>query len=263
MQSHSLLARDRQCGLVLLGASNLTLGFPWVVKLAQGLWGNSIEISAALGYGRSYGRPSRVLGRVLPGILESGLWPQLEVLPRPLSAIVTDIGNDILYQVPVPQILEWVLECVRRLQHLDAEVTLTDLPWANLVGLGDQRFRFCRSLLVPSCTLSLGEVSRRVRLVSKGLARLAAETGAVLIIPQAEWYGFDPLHIRPKKWKSAWQNILTQGRAKNLSVQMPGVDLGDWIRFHFSRPERQWFFQWERRKPQPALRMGGSRVWLY
>ncbi|RPI77043.1 MAG: hypothetical protein EHM45_10680 [Desulfobacteraceae bacterium] len=69
MQTQSVFIRNSCDSMVLLGASNLTLGFPWVVKLAQELNGDSIEIWAALGYDRSYGRQSRVLGRVLPGIL--------------------------------------------------------------------------------------------------------------------------------------------------------------------------------------------------
>ena len=264
MQAPSLNLRNFESRLVLLGASNLTLGFPWVVNLAQRLWGDSIEILAALGYGRSYGMQSRVLGRVLPGILQSGLWEQLEKAgSKPTSAIVTDIGNDILYDAPVPQILDWVTECVRRLQHLGAKVVLTDLPLANLANLPEWRFTLCRSILVPSCRLSLAEVARRARAVSKGLAHLAAETDAVLVIPRPEWYGFDPIHIRPGQWKNAWQSILAKGNEGSCLDQSPKIDLREWIRCNFSRPERQWFFKWEMKKQQPALKMGGSSIWLY
>ena len=264
MQAPSLNLRNFESRLVLLGASNLTVGFPWVIKLAQGLWGDSIEILAALGYGRSYGMQSRVLGRVLPGILQSGLWEQLEKSgSKSTSAIVTDIGNDILYQVPVPQILDWVTECVRRLQHLGAKVVLTDLPLANLANLPEWRFTLCRSILVPSCRLSLAEVARRARAVSKGLAHLAAETDAVLVIPRPEWYGFDPIHIRPGQWKNAWQSILEPVNENVTLSSIPKAKVSEWVRFQLSLPEKQWLLKWEMRKPQPALRMGRSRVWLY
>jgi hypothetical protein len=74
-------------------------------------------VLAALGLGRSYGARSRVLLRGLPGILQSGLWRQLESLPpAPTRALVTDVGNDILYGSSPEQILEWVEESVARLQ---------------------------------------------------------------------------------------------------------------------------------------------------
>jgi hypothetical protein len=264
MQAPSLNLRKFESRLVLLGASNLTLSFPWVVKLAQGLWGDSIEILAALGYGRSYGMQSRVLGRVLPGILQSGLWVQLEKDGlKPTSAIVTDIGNDILYDAPVPQILDWVTECVRRLQSVRAKIVLVDLPLANLAYLPEWRFTLCRSILVPSCCLSLAEVAWRARAVSKGLAHLAAETGAVLVIPRPEWYGFDPIHIRPSKWEAAWQSILEPGNQNVSFNSTPKAKVLDWVRFQLSLPEKQWLFKWEMRKPQPGLRMKGSRIWLY
>src|SRR5262249_14377181 len=102
--------------LVVLGASNLTRGFPALLRVARGAWGDGLEVFGALGHGRSYGKRSHVLFRGLPGILESGLWPQLEAQPRlPGRALLTDVGNDILYHVPVDTILAWVAECVARL----------------------------------------------------------------------------------------------------------------------------------------------------
>ena len=58
---------------VALGASNLTRGFRTVVSAARAAWGPEVQVLAALGHGRSYGAPSRVPFRTLPGILESGL----------------------------------------------------------------------------------------------------------------------------------------------------------------------------------------------
>ena len=92
--------------VVLLGASNLTKGIGTVVETACRTWGQPLEVHAALGHGRSYGRTTSLLGRQLPGILECGLWPALERTPGvPTAALVTDIGNDLLYGEPVGQIV--------------------------------------------------------------------------------------------------------------------------------------------------------------
>jgi hypothetical protein len=87
--------------IVALGASNLTRGFQTVVATARSMAGPRAEVVAALGHGRSYGMASRLMVRTLPGILQSGLWHQLEVLPpAPTRALVTDVGNDVLYGMP-------------------------------------------------------------------------------------------------------------------------------------------------------------------
>src|SRR5688572_673653 len=99
--------------IVALGASNLTRGFHTVVSTARAAWGQDVQIVAAFGSGRSYGVHSRVLIRTLPGILESGLWRQLEFFSAaPTRALVTDVGNDILYGFSASRILAWVGEAV-------------------------------------------------------------------------------------------------------------------------------------------------------
>ena len=102
--------------VVALGASNLTRGFETVVSSARTAWGREVEVLGALGHGRSYGVESRLIVRTLPGILQSGLWDTLASLPPAATrGLVTDIGNDILYEFPAPTILEWVEEAVDRL----------------------------------------------------------------------------------------------------------------------------------------------------
>src|SRR5918993_3764843 len=88
-----------------------------------------VRIVAALGHGRSYGATSAFVVRRLPGILRSGLWAQLESTPIvPTRALVTDVGNDILYGFSGDQILTWVDDAVTRLTQVSADIVLTGLP---------------------------------------------------------------------------------------------------------------------------------------
>src|SRR3974377_1647031 len=105
--------------LEALGAGNLTRGFWSVVSVSRAAWGPEIQVLAALGRGRSYGAPSRLVVRRLPGILDSGLWRTLETLPKlPTRAVVTDVGNDIVYGFSAEQTLAWVEEALDRLQYV-------------------------------------------------------------------------------------------------------------------------------------------------
>ena len=145
--------------VVALGASNLTRGLHTVVSTARTAWGPEVEVLGALGHGRSYGAPSRLVVRTLPGILQSGLWQKLSSLPTARTrALVTDVGNDILYGFPEDQILEWVEDAVERLLKFTPDVVLTDLPLASIRRLSTPTFFAFRSVLVPQCRLSLVEI---------------------------------------------------------------------------------------------------------
>jgi hypothetical protein len=195
--------------VVALGASNLTLGFPAVVSSARAAWGPQVEVLAALGHGRSYGAQSRVLFRRLPAILESGLWPGLEPRPQMTTrGLVTDVGNDILYGFSAERTLEWVEEAIRRLNRVTRDVVVTDLPLDRIRRLSNAKFLMFRSVLVPSCRLSLTQVRDRTERVSEGLAALAAATGSRLVRPDPTWYGFDPVHFRRSSMRVAWRQIL-------------------------------------------------------
>ena len=131
--------------VVLLGASNLTRAFPVVMETACAVLGRPLEVLAALGHGRSYGIPSTVMGRTMRGIHVCGLWDALRTRPPvPTAALVTDVGNDILYGVPVPTIAGWIDDCLERLQASGTKISMTLLPLRNLDLLPEWRFRFFR-----------------------------------------------------------------------------------------------------------------------
>jgi len=251
----------RVCRIVVLGASNVTRGFPTVVSTIRAAWGPDVQILAAHGYGRSYGAPSRVLVRTLPGILESGLWQALDSLPgAPARAYLSDVGNDILYGYPPEQILAWVEEVVARLQRHGADITLTDLPVASVHRLSTARFLVFRSLFFPFCRLPLVRVREAAEAVSAGLAKLAASRNMRFFRPPSTWYGLDPIHIRRSLARTAWQAILGTG------VPSPAGDasIPERVRLFFLRPERRWLFGIEQRTPQEGAALpSGGRIWLY
>lgn len=244
--------------VVALGASNLTRGFQAVIASARAAWGPDIQVFAVLGHGRSYGACSSLLGRTLPGILASGLWRELESSPRvPTRALVTDVGNDILYGFSAEQTLGWVAEALGRLHHVTEDVVLTDLPLASIRRLSRLSYLTFRSVLFPSCRLSLEQVLATAERVNTGLAELAEAQGVRLVHLTPSWYGLDPIHIRPADWGPAWQKILGTQRAGERSV-------AEALRLYRMRPERRWMLGIEQFTPQSGTALpSGGRVWLY
>ena len=87
---------------------------------------------------------------------------------------------------------------------------------------GSLAWSSCPSATVfyPPCRLSFAEVLDAAERVSEGLVALAGRRGLRAVHLEREWYGFDPIHIRPSRWSAAWGQILgvrsrrgTRGRA--------------------------------------------------
>jgi hypothetical protein len=246
--------------LIALGASNLARGMGSAVAAAREAWGPRIEVVSAFGPGRSYGQDSSVLGRRLPGILACGLWSVLHDLPPARTrAIVTDVGNDILYHVPVPRLVSWVDETVARLGGLTDDIVVTGLPVERIRLLSPSAFLFFRSVLVPRCRLSQAETLAASEQVEEALRSIAYRRRVRFVPLRLEWYGLDPVHIRRGQWPAAWHEIVAGGAGR------PGR-AGAWegLRLFMMKPERRWWLGIEQRGAQPGLRLAsGPTVWCY
>lgn len=263
--AHRTAAGDAPRRVVLLGASNLTKGIGTVLETACRLWGRPLEVLGALGHGRSYGRSSSILGRRLPGILECGLWQELARAPFvPTAALVTDIGNDLLYEEPVEAIIEWVAQCLDRLATAQARTVVTLLPVENLRTLSRARFQLMRTIFFPHSRIGLEEVSRRAHALNEALSRLAGARGFALVPHRAAWYGFDPIHIKLRHRPAAWREILACWSATSESAEPARSSMARTLYLCSRTPERRRVLGFEQRGRQPAARLGdGTTLAVY
>lgn len=260
--------------LVLLGASNVANGLSLIARTARDLWPGPLEVVAALGHGRSYGRMSWVFWRGLPGILECGLWSALaERQPQPTAALVTDIGNDLLYDVQVEELAAWVEECLVRLGPIAQRVVLTELPLATLDDLSEWWYVTLRTVLFPKCRLDRATILGRARELNARVIELAAKYGAKVARPRREWYDVDPIHPRPWDLPEVWRELLaplaeekdepSRQRSSASSLASAFAPL-DWLRCQTLWPDRWMLLRREIRSSQPAGRLSdGTVVELY
>ena len=187
--------------VLMFGASNLTLGWNAVISELTAFWQCPLNINVCLGMGRSWIGPSRVFWRVLPGIIECGLWNHLPSGPQPVSVMMTDIGNDIVYGYSPGQILDSVEACVDRVRQWapGCEIIVTRLPMASIRTLGQIRFRVMRFILFAGTTRTLSSILNDAEQVDDGLCKLATTHNLKLIESKVDWYGFDPIHILKAK----------------------------------------------------------------
>lgn len=248
--------------LVALGASNLARMVLALLDARRADHGGPVECHAALGRGRSYGLPSRLLGRGLGGILASPLWREPHGARATTTALLMDVGNDLLYGVPVPRIVEWFTAANERLDAIAARRVVIGLPVAAIRRLPRWRFLLVRSVLVPSSRLTLAQAVDGAEALHTALAQLAARTGAAFGELAPEWYGLDPIHVRRRHVAAAARAWLG-GSASPASAPRCDTALQRARLLGCAPAERTWFGQ-RTTAAQPAMRfVDGSSLHLW
>ncbi|MCH5377449.1 MAG: hypothetical protein JJ992_26105, partial [Planctomycetes bacterium] len=130
-------------------------GISTLVPTTRHALGGPLDWMAAIGHGRGYVTRSWVLGRTLPSIVECGLWQALtNRAPATTSALLTDIGNDLVYGATVDQIVRGIEVCLQRLAACCERITITEIPSESLQRLTPRRFTLLRTMLYPTSRLT-------------------------------------------------------------------------------------------------------------
>lgn len=247
--------------IVIIGASNVTFSLPVIWSTLRHSLTEPFRLIVAAGHGRSFGMPNTVLGRTLPSILDCGLWESLIDQDSSVThALVTDVGNDLLYGADSAQTMNWVVETIDRLKECSSNVVVTGLPVDALNGLSPRRFEFFRRLMFPQSTLTFetaltesGNLHRQM--LAAGDQRTVSST-----TPYGNWYGLDPIHIRRRCRREAWE--------KYLSLCLPDMTwkrcgpVADWSVWN-GTAERRWKRSILLTSQQPTRTSNGNELWLF
>ena len=252
--------------ILILGASNVTLAFPLIAAACiSGRSSAPVELFAAHGHGRSFCKRSYVLHRGLPSIPECGIWEDLESRP-PVEgqwALLTDIGNDLIYGVPVELIAERVEDCIGRIVASKMPLTYVPPPLERIQLLTERSYRVIKQILFPGPTVPWRQISRDIVQLNERITQVVQEAGGTIVQPELNWYGVDPIHIRPRRRAAAWQKILSSWSfPENPVVAWPGINRASQL-WRLSPQERSY---WARsyQNDQPALvDPDHSSYWLY
>ena len=227
--------------LILLGASNLSRGcFAFARHMKVCLYPRKVEVLIASGPGRAYCASGGLLNVSYPPIYVSDIFEVARDKSESgyrVVALVTDIGNDIMYGVSTEKIIETVQQVFSRLQSINAEIFYTTLPGA--FEKGDHPVRFCilRSLLFPHSTVTYDEATAGIIEVNRFLKESTGKYGH--LIPDMNRYlGFDKIHYGWLRGHSAWSH-LAKPILKTLGVNMASeITLAGMIRSYWEEFRR-------------------------
>jgi len=249
--------------VAILGASNVALGLSTICRLLSTSEPQPVQLVAACGHGRAYGRETRVGPRSLSSLSECGIWSTLEATPESADetlAVLTDIGNDALYGDTFDRMLERIDRCIVRLQPYADRIVVTQMPVESIRGLSYFGYHVVSRFFFPAVRPRPYErIFNELSAGAERLAEVVAKRDAILLERSAEWYGIDPIHIRSDKRETAWRTILQLPNLDESARRNGSVSLPYWRR----RPERMRLFGLNLDTPQPVSRSEHFEVSLY
>ena len=238
--------------VIIVGASNVTRGLRSLIVQTATQLGGSVEFLIAAGYGRSLGISSQVIIRRLPSIRECELWNELRKRPElPTFALVTDLGNDLPYEIPVPQILFWFEDLLRTLSEHQANIVYASLPIASIQRIQRWQFNVLRRVLFPGSNLRFEDAIQFAQELDEKSKKISNFFSVKLIEPSDHWYGFDPIHIKRRFLSEAWQTYTHHWLAEDQTLH-PDTDNKSKIPMRRLRPFRRWIVNREQLHSQPC-----------
>jgi hypothetical protein len=249
--------------IALLGASNLTRSISTVVETLRLQHGSPLRVVVALGHGRSYGMRSAVLGRSLCSMLDCGIWRALEGA-KPRFALLTDIGNDVMYGAPPRQIVDWIEQCIKRLERLGVQrINITALPLESIRSVKRWQFSIVRSVMFPTHDIDFETAITRAFETQALIEALAQHRPEFvhLVHHDRAWYGFDPIHIRLPHRADAWTRFLWCGEEQE--PEPATGSLSRWRRLRTHMPARYEILGIPRAHPQPLELENGVSIEMY
>ena len=196
--------------LILLGASNLSRGsFAFSRYMKACLYPRPVEVLIASGPGRGYCASGGLLNVNYPPICSSDIFEVARNKSRSgneVVALVTDIGNDIMYNVSAERLIETIQQIFTKLESMNAQIFYTTLPIAFEKGVHPIWFYVLRSLLLPFSRVSFEEATAGIIETNKFLRGSTAER-CHLISDMDEYLGFDEIHYGWLRSHRAWSHV--------------------------------------------------------
>ncbi|MGP0628728.1 hypothetical protein ACTRW9_03385 [Nitrospina sp. 32_T5] len=208
--SISLIGENEFYVCVLLGASNLARGYSALAYyLTRNLKPEAVKIYAACGPGRGYGCWGGMFNISYPPIAESPLFERLGKQARDgkrVVALITDIGNDLLYGMDGDSLIATMKNLFERLENLNAEIYATTLPVYFEGNVPAIVYYPIRTFLYPKSHISREEAIDGVRRVNAFLKEYKSPH-IHLIPPLDDYLGWDHVHFGLVRSAEVWNRI--------------------------------------------------------
>ncbi len=201
---------DSSILIILMGASNLARGYAGLANcLTRVLHPAPVEILHASGPGRAYCVEGGLFNVTYPPIGTCGIGSAVRERAAGKSrvaALLTDIGNDIMYGVSADEIIRCLGNLIDELRGLGAGVLATSIHVDLERDVGETYFKILRSVFYPGSGIQFSEAASAVRQINAFLEESAKEK-ITLLRGVKEYCGADKIHYSLFKSHRFWSEV--------------------------------------------------------
>jgi len=209
---------------VFMGASNLARGYSALANcLVRCLAPHPVEILHAMGPGRGYCAEGGIFNITYSPIGSCGILKSASGRAqgaRRVVALITDIGNDIMYDVPVSEITSCLNTLLQNLDAIGADVFVNPIPLDFAEDVSERQFRILKSIFYPHSAMNYIRATKAVTAVN-GFLRDSAG-GRIHLLPSAkDFCGVDKIHYSIFRSHKAWSQMAAE-MLRVLPVEQAG-----------------------------------------
>ena len=195
---------------ILLGASNLARSF-YGLKLCikQCISPRPANFMHAMGPGRGYVSEGGIFNVIYPPILNCGILEAARnkrKTNQQVVALITDIGNDIMYGVAPEEIINGLQNLFIALDEFETSIFITSIPIDLKNDIGESYFRILRRIFFPKSPVEYSQASETIETINQFILKSSNEKITV-ISDMKQFCGMDKIHYSFLKNHSAWSHI--------------------------------------------------------
>ena len=211
---------------IFLGASNLARAFYGLKRcIERCIFPRSASFVHAMGPGRGYVSQGGILNAVYSPILNCGILEAVRnkrIKNQQVVALITDIGNDIMYDVSSEKIVGGLQYIFNALDEFETNIFITPIPVALENAISEFHFQIIRQVYFPKSPVKYFQASNNIKAINKFILQ-SFNQKITVINDMKPFCGIDKIHYSIFKSQSAWSHIagkLTASLGTNISPKL-------------------------------------------
>jgi hypothetical protein len=216
---------------ILFGASNLARSF-YGLKLCikRCIHPRQAIFIHAMGPGRGYLSRGGILNTTYSPIIDCGILESIKKIKKPnqqIIALITDIGNDIMYGINPEKITKGLQKILNVLDEVTTNIFITPIPINSQNPIGEFYFHILRCIFFPKSSVKYSQALETIEIINQFILH-SSNKSTIVINGMEHFGGLDKIHYSFFKSHHAWAHIankLTEPLGVNASpiLQFPEV----------------------------------------
>ena len=226
---------------IFLGASNLARSFHGLKYcIERCIFPRPASFVHAMGPGRGYVSRGGILNAVYSPILNCGILEAVrnkKIKDQSVVALITDIGNDIMYGVSSEKIINGLQYLLNALGEFKTNIFITSIPVDLENDISELHFHIIRQIYFPKSPVKYSQASNNIKAINKFILQ-SSNKKITVINDMKQFCGIDKIHYSILKSQSAWSHVvekLTASLGTNISPKLKTSELALSMANNFAR----------------------------